>query len=278
MSFYLIRDVLPSALLDDFHLDAEGICPVCRALATALVPEGIEADLNLFRASTLLSPGPAAVLALSGGKDSMSALYLARRVLQLNLVALLFDNGHLPRPVVARAQRACRALEVELVVARPSALWRRRFDAGVRDVALHRPVPCDVCGTAIIEALAALAAQRGAPWIIWGTNYFAAWTDRLYAVGRRQLPGNRSIAEINLPFALRLTAAQARRNARRLGANVTAVRGLSSNCRVPHRVSRALLPSLGHVPELEVLALEVQVGHRTRRGALAYLRQRGGTG
>ncbi|MBI5509505.1 MAG: hypothetical protein HY903_12205 [Deltaproteobacteria bacterium] len=274
MRFYLIRDVLPTDLLEGFHIAADGVCSICHAYRDAYDRGGIERDLELFRRSTAGVHRPAALLALSGGKDSMSALYLARRVLRLDLVALLFDNGFVPREVVARARRACASLQVELEVVRAPARWRQSFGDAVDAAGLSSPPPCNVCGAEIIEALADRAAALGTPWVIWGTNYFAAWTDRPSAVGRRLLSAGRQLAEINLPYAMQIKAAAARANAKRLGATPVAIPGVSTNCLVPHQVARALLPTLGHVPELEVLALEVIVGHCSRRAALRTLRER----
>jgi len=274
MSFYLIRDVVPKALLDDFAIGTDGVCSICRAYGASFTADGRERDLALFRSSTWGAKKPAAVLALSGGKDSLSTLFIVRRVLALPVVALLFDNGHIPRAVVDKARAACVATGTALKVVAAPARWRRRFGDAVQGVRLETPAPCDLCAVSINHELAEVAHALGVTWLILGTNYFSAWSGRPYAVGRRAGSHGETLAEINLPYAMGITLRQARANVRELGVGPLAVPGISSNCLVPHQVSQALAAQLGHIPELEVLALEVIVGHRTRAEALAHLRKK----
>jgi hypothetical protein len=106
-------------------------------------------------------------------------------------------------------------------------------------------------------------------WVVYGTNYFSAWADRPFAVSRRR---GTDALQINLPFAMRRTAADTRSALKALRAEPIPIEGVTSNCLVPSLVQRSVRPQLGHVPELEDLSLEVMVGHMTRAEALAHLR------
>ena len=73
----------------------------------------LKAFLNLKR---LPGSDYDALVAYSGGKDSSIALYLAKRVLNLNVIAYTLDNGFIPDEVLKRSKSICDFLEVPLVV------------------------------------------------------------------------------------------------------------------------------------------------------------------
>jgi PP-loop superfamily ATP-utilizing enzyme len=184
----------------------------------------------------------------------------------------LFDNGFIPREVIEQARALCDRLKVELHVETLAGVKKKAFAEAVATVTATGPTPCDACGLGLNAGLAKLCARLGTSQVIFGTNFYASWLDRPSALALH--PGKKPLYALNLPYALGLTAAQARQNVKKLGGTILTQAGVSSNCRVPGLVEARIGRRLGHVPELELLSLEVMVGHLPRREALAVLARR----
>jgi PP-loop superfamily ATP-utilizing enzyme len=273
MPFFQIRGF--ARALGTLTVPTRGPCTVCQAYDAAFSRRGLADDLAQFEwsLSQVAGRGPRAVVAVSGGKDSLSTLYLAKVVKGWPVAGYLFDNGFIPRDVIAQARAVCDRLEVPLHVDSLRGTRRTGFAKAVATVRADGPTPCDTCGRGMNAGLARLCAALGAPNIIFGTNFYASWLDRPSAVALH--PGPTPLLALNLPYALGVTAHEARANVKRLGATVLQQRGVSTNCRVPGLVEARIGRALGHVPELELLSLEVMVGHLTRREALRALAARG---
>lgn len=271
MSFFQLRGAAHA--LGRLTVPPRGPCSVCQAYDAAFTARGLAEDLAFFEARLADAPpgGPAAVVAVSGGKDSLSTLYLAKVVRGWRVAAYLFDNGFIPPAVVDQVRRICAALDVPLHVDELRGGPRAAFAKEVAAVTPTGATPCDTCATRLNAGLARLCARLGIQQVIFGTNYYAAWLDRPSALAFHRGPP--TLFALNLPYALGTTAVQTRANVRRLGAQIHELPGVSTNCRVPGIVQRRIGRKLGHVPELEVLSLEVMVGHLSRRAALAVLRR-----
>ena len=265
MNHYMNRRAVPARILRAFEIGADGVCNICKAYDAALDEERRGRELVQLMAAAAKG---GAVVAFSGGKDSLSTLYIARERLGLHVTAFLFDNGFIPRPVVAQSERVCRELGVELRIGRPSASEQRAFLRIVETARAEDAPPCDTCSDMITRELARVVDDVEATAVLLGTNYWIQWGEQLHAVAVRTTRSGRSVLFANLPFAARVTHADVLKNVKALHADVLAMPGLSSNCRVPALVQKRLGVDIGHVPELEDLSLEVMVGHRTRASAL----------
>jgi PP-loop superfamily ATP-utilizing enzyme len=272
MPFFQIRGF--ARALGTLEVPPRGPCTVCQAYDAAFSAKGLADDLAAFEwmMSRVPGEGPAAVVAVSGGKDSLSTLYLAKVVKRWRVAAYLFDNGFIPKDVIAQAQRLCDALSVPLHIDSLRGTRRTAFAREVARVTATGPTPCDTCGRGMNAGLARRCEALGISQVIFGTNFYASWLDRPSALALH--PGKRPLHALNLPYALGVTAQQARANVRRLGGTILEQPGVSTNCRVPGLVEARIGRTLGHVPELELLSLEVMVGHLSRREALEVLASR----
>jgi hypothetical protein len=272
MSFFQIRGF--ARALGSLEVPARGPCTVCRAYDTAFSEQGLADDLTQFEWSLgqVKGDGPKAVVAVSGGKDSLSTLYLAKVVKGWPVAAYLFDNGFIPKDVIEQARAMCARVEVPLHVESLRGERRTSFAKAVASVTATGPTPCDACGLGMNAGLARLCKRLGTPNVIFGTNFYASWLDRPSALALH--PGKPPLLALNLPYAMRVTAREAKQNVTALGATVLQQQGVSTNCRVPGLVEARIGRTLGHVPELELLSLEVMVGHLSRREALRTLEAR----
>jgi PP-loop superfamily ATP-utilizing enzyme len=265
MSFFQIRGFARMGALESLEVPARGPCSLCRLYDEAYSAKGVRDDLAAFELM-LPKKGPGAIVALSGGKDSLSTLYLSKVVRGWNVTAYLFDNGFIPREVINQARALCDAVDVELHVESLRGEAKRSFAREVAEVTPTSRTPCDACGLGMNAGIEKLCERLGVSQVIFGTNFYASWLDRPSALA---FNGKRTY--LNLPYALGVTAAQARRNVKKLGGNIIQMKGMSTNCRVPGLVDARIGRKLGHVPELEVLSLEVMVGHLPRAEALRSL-------
>jgi NAD(P)-dependent dehydrogenase (short-subunit alcohol dehydrogenase family) len=268
MKQFLNRTAVPAGLLWGLHLDDAGVCNVCRAYERAFVPALVEKERNHALA---LAQRRGAIVAISGGKDSLALLHLARRTHHLDLHAFFFDSGYIADGVLRQVERVCARERVPLHVGG----WRGRaattFERHVEKGRLDQPHPCGACSAGIGEQLLALADTLRIPVVLNGSNYFARWDERVRANLRPRTPGGRTVVFSHFLYASHMRLPEVRRRVAALGATVVATGSTSSNCAVPARVHQRLGQALGHMPDLEDLSLEVMVGHRTRRSALEAL-------
>jgi predicted PP-loop superfamily ATPase len=101
MKLYLHPHPLPAHLLERISIGDDGVCNVCLAYQEQFDAEipGDELEQLDFEAGGMDAP---VVVALSGGKDSLSALYAATALLKLRTVAAVFKNGFVPDEVLQK--------------------------------------------------------------------------------------------------------------------------------------------------------------------------------
>lgn len=275
-SYFQIRGFAPYPLLEELKVPARGPCSLCRAYLKAFDAARVADELKLF--GVMMGRTGASdlggIVSVSGGKDSLSTLYLAKARMKWKVAAFLFDNGFIPKPVVDQTRALCERLNVPLYVERFDKPTQKAFAKRVDSVTPTGATPCDACAYGMYDALAALGERLGTRNVITGTNFYATWGRYPSALAVRTQPGDKPFTYLNLPYALGVTSTQARQNVKKLGAQVIDMKGVSTNCRVPELVQKRIGRKLGHVPELEVLSLEVMVGHMPRSEALKTLRKK----
>lgn len=266
MRFWLHPHTIPKRALP-LTMDDQGVCSVCRLYSLEYDAESQQtALLRIERARD------APVIALySGGKDSTAMLAYAKRVMKLDLKALLFDNGLIPPKVIERAGDVCQRLGVDLyIITRedlPSTEGIPDVHSELDKVSSERLTPCVACAGHVMLAAAELSRRTNATWLLQGTNYFAGWEQKPGAVRFVTMAGY-TMRALHLPYALGWTASNVREQLAAVQFETLELQGVSSNCVVPGLVQARVARSIGHVPELEDLSLEVLVGHLTREQAI----------
>ena len=147
------------------EFDANGVCNIClknsgaQAQSRQKNPEGFTALKKQVDALRASSRGPYdSMVALSGGKDSTMTLYIARRELGLNPLAVFIDNGFCGGAMYHNIQAATDRLGVDLVVLRPQ-LIKQLF----RHLLLQnsRVYYCRICNALIDYYIRIIARQHG---------------------------------------------------------------------------------------------------------------------
>ncbi len=159
-----------TALHPEAHIDAQGVCRICRQYAKfreqAQAYFGDENELAdiVRRARDSGSGGHDCMMLLSGGKDSTYALC---QLVDLGLRPLVFtlDNGFISDGAMANVRRVVSDLGLELVVGRTDAM-----NAIFKD-SLHRfSNVCNGCFKTIYTLSTQLARQRGIRYVFTGLS------------------------------------------------------------------------------------------------------------
>ena len=104
-----------------------------------------------------------AILAYSGGKDSVVALYLAKEVYKVpQIEAVMIDHGLMAGEAIENAKRIAEHLGV------PFTLLRYDYSDIFREALLKAQSPCRACSKRTMEKLRKYALRKGYKYIITG--------------------------------------------------------------------------------------------------------------
>jgi predicted PP-loop superfamily ATPase len=140
-------------------IDGRPICRECQVyLRHPVDRERIRAELE-----ELMKDVDRAIVAYSGGKDSVVALYLAKEVYKVpELEAVMIDHGLMAREAIENAGRIARALDV------PFKILHYDYSDIFREALLKAESPCRRCSKRTMERLRKYALRNGYRYIITG--------------------------------------------------------------------------------------------------------------
>ncbi len=151
----------------DAPLDAAGRCPACAAPAAPRAPL-LETDLLRLLDAYRGRGAYDCLLLCSGGRDSVAALYYAKKRYRLRPLVLTFDNGFEHPVAVENARRAARLLGCDWEYFR-SEIMRPMYAEALRSRAGF-PI-CALCSLWYMQVVYGAAARHGLPLIIAGWTY-----------------------------------------------------------------------------------------------------------
>ncbi|RLF75003.1 hypothetical protein DRN39_07860 [Thermococci archaeon] len=103
-----------------------------------------------------------AILGFSGGKDSSVALYLAKEKYQVDVEAVMIDNGFIAKEAIENARRVAEYLNV------PLTILRYDYSDIFRTALLKAQSPCRACSKRTMEKLRKYALKKGIRYILTG--------------------------------------------------------------------------------------------------------------
>ncbi|WP_456449940.1 7-cyano-7-deazaguanine synthase [Palaeococcus sp. (in: euryarchaeotes)] len=103
-----------------------------------------------------------AILGFSGGKDSSVALYLAKEKYQVDVEAVMIDNGFIAKEAIENAKRVAEYLNV------PLTILRYDYSDIFRTALLKAQSPCRACSKRTMEKLRKYALKKGIRYILTG--------------------------------------------------------------------------------------------------------------
>ena len=140
-------------------IDGKPLCRECQIyLKHPINREKIREELE-----ELMNTVDRAVVAYSGGKDSVVALYLAKEVYKVpELEAVMVDHGLMAEEAIENAERTAKELGV------PFTVLRYDYSDIFREALLKGQSPCRACSKRTMEKLRKYALKNGYRYIITG--------------------------------------------------------------------------------------------------------------
>lgn len=259
------RECLFDTRIPNIYIGQDGLCNMCMTYKQNFKPEILTSELETFM-NTPREKGTNldAVVAFSGGKDSTVSLYLARKKFNLDVVAVLVDNGFIPEKVIENGRSFCKKMGVRLVILDINFAPYVKI---MMDEDFKNGYPCYKCTEMFHEEIQKYCVSNRINRIILGRNWWR-WLEPVRSV--RWLKDEKSglnIQFLSLPFALQLTENSVKTMLEKEGWSPVKIHGNSTNCLIPGLVEYTLYKRLGYHPELNLLSREVITGYLDREKA-----------
>ncbi len=209
-------------------------------------PEKVRKELDEFMRGV-----DRAVLAFSGGKDSIVALHLARKRYNADIIAVMVDHGLMSEKAIENAKAIAEMYKV------PLEIMRADFTDIFRDAIRRCESPCSRCSDRTMSLLRQYAREHGFRYIITGHELpFGS------SAVRRMRGG---IYQIRL---LAMMPEQERMEIlKRIGVELPELPGYTTNCLVIGVAGKLFCRKYGFSPEHRRLAALVRLGLMDRKRA-----------
>lgn len=258
--------------ITQIKINAAGLCDYCQLYQENYSPEALRQELTDFVKATHQKP---VVLALSGGKDSLTALYLAKEILQLDIQCLLYQNHFIPTGVIKQAQRICDELKVPLTIVNHSLQTEFNAEYPLQNGERVAQTGLDFCGLCA-QKLGHIAGEylqsQKIRWLLLGNKTYTQLKPRVSALQSNVYEGY-FYHSVNLLFALKIKTEQQKEILQRLAWIDPKLEGYTSNCQIPGLVKKARFQKLGMTADQGYIEAELRSGAFTQAEAQALLAQ-----
>ncbi|WP_457741318.1 7-cyano-7-deazaguanine synthase [Thermococcus sp.] len=199
-----------------------------------------------------------AIVAYSGGKDSVVALYLAKKVYKVpELEAVMIDHGLMAREAIENAKRIAKHLNV------PFRILHYDYSDIFRNALLKRQSPCRACSKRTMEKLRKYAIRNGYRYIITGHELpFGHRPYRLMSAG-----------VIQIRLLSMMTEDERFEILKRLPFKFPELSGYTTNCLILGPALQLYWEKHGHSFEQRRIAALVRYGLMSRKRAEEHLRK-----
>jgi predicted PP-loop superfamily ATPase len=186
---------------------------------------------------------PNFIVALSGGKDSLTALYLAVKLLKLNVIAVTYDNGFIPQNIIEQSKDICEKLGVEYIVKRKELFNEfkneyKKNNAGVWQAQTGIDF-CQVCSKYINKVIEEIGIERNIFKVILGNKIYTSLEPYVSSMRIYKTPNNNIFEYMNLLFALKVDENTQNDILNELKWEDPKLEGYTSNCLIPSFVEFA---------------------------------------
>jgi hypothetical protein len=250
----------------------EGVCLACHLYETHYDRRMLLAERQLFLDE--VTPQNPALLALSGGKDSLTALYLLADVLKVPTRAFLYQNGFIPAEIVVQAQNLCDRYGVDLIVVEDSLVpafeqeYTRDRDGKLQ--ALTGLDFCRLCSTQVHRVGLELSAQYNSRWMVFGNKVYTELEPYVSSIKMADINGHRHHS-INLLYTLGIQTAHQNHILKAMNWKDPGLAGYTSNCLIPGLVAEAREKKLKMHADQGYIERELRSGAYNRQEALQLL-------
>jgi len=258
----------PQALPDTLHvkrieLSPNGLCEFCIRYLHNYDANWLEQELLGFL-QALKASGQPLLLALSGGKDSLSCLFLMREVLDFPVKAFTYDNGFLPGEVLEQTARICEELKTpwELIKHPLYQAFQAEYipDSQGRLIAQTGLDFCQICAGQVKNFLMQICERDGLRFVAFGNKTYTRLTPKVSCLKTLPTPQGGQLHMIHLLFALRTNTAQQAEILAELNWKDPGLGGYTSNCLVPGLVAAARKRQTGFASDAGYIEMEYRSG------------------
>jgi len=189
------------------RLDGEKVCHVCRKYKPRPL-KGIDALKRVIQEKRGQGQYDA-IMAVSGGRDSMYALYVLKEVLKLNVLAFHYNNEFVHDQAVENMRNAFGELSVDFVsVVSQKRLCRKIVPDLVRVMSQFGPAAletqlCNPCNVGGLLAAKKLALKNGISTVVMGNSDEEKLPDYIKKVMSRRIPLKKKIINKTAPYFFR---------------------------------------------------------------------------
>ncbi|MGE3728721.1 MAG: hypothetical protein AB7I41_24435 [Candidatus Sericytochromatia bacterium] len=259
--------VLPdSSRLKQIELNPEGLCEYCARYLQNYDSNWLEQELVGFFAALKASSKPL-LLALSGGKDSLSCLFLLREILGVSAQAFTYDNGFLPSSVLAQTARICEDLNTPWEVIRSPLLesFQAEYipDPQGRLQAQTGLDFCQICAGQVKQTLMQICERDGLNYVAFGNKTYTRLNPKVSCLKTLPTLQGGQLRMIHLLFALRTSTTQQTEILAALNWQDPGLSGYTSNCLVPGLVAAARKRKTGFASDAGYIEMEYRSGAYT---------------
>ncbi len=221
--------------------------PLCRECVKQL-PHVPNRKKILEELDSIMEHVDRAVLAFSGGKDSVVALYIARERYGVDVDAVMVDHGFMAREAIENAKRIAEHFKV------PFHVIRADYTDIFRDALSRGESPCSRCSDRTMSLLRQYAQENGYKYII--TGHEIPFGGRPY---RRMKNGILQIRILSM-----LSEEERMEILRQLPFRYPELPGYTTNCLVLGVAIERFCKKYGYSPEHRRLATLVRLGLMSR--------------
>jgi hypothetical protein len=246
-------------------LNEDNICQYCFEYNKNFDKEYIQDEIVYFIKGKDYSSK--ALVALSGGKDSLSALFLASKILDMKVIAFTYDNGFIPNFVIEQSKRICDELDIEYIIQKKELYKEFKeeyFIEGNKIKARTGLDFCQICSKKINEVQNNLSEKYGITKVIYGNKIYTKLSPKVSCLKKTTFNdsnGNlQNILNINLLFALGTDLSIQEKILKELKWEDPKLTGYTSNCLIPGFVSLPRYESLGFHNDSGYIEMELRSG------------------
>ncbi len=261
----------PQTLPDSLHvkrieLNPNGLCEFCNRYVQNYDADWLENELLGFL-KALKASGQPLLLALSGGKDSLSCLFLLREVLDFPVKAFTYDNGFIPAEVLEQTARICESLKTPWEVLKNPLYeaFQAEYipDRQGRLVAQTGLDFCQICAGQVKNLLMFICEREGLRFVAFGNKTYTRLHPKVSCLKTLPTPQGGQLHLIHLLFALRTNTAQQAEILAALNWQDPGLGGYTSNCQVPGLVAAARKRKTGFASDAGYIEMEYRSGAYT---------------
>ncbi len=246
------------------------MCQYCHLYLKNENSPTLEQELDYFVKDSQFSQ---VVVALSGGKDSLTTLFLAVKM-GLTPRCLMYQNGFIPAEIVERSRQHCADLNVPLDIVEIPLYETFLQEYEVTPTKVEARTGADFCKSCSkhLDGIArAYMKQHQAHWLLFGNKTYATLSPYLSAMQRHISDAEHAYYSVNFLYLLKVTATQQKEILNAMNWQDPGLTGYTSNCLIPGFVHQARQEKLGFHPEQSYIAMEKRSGSYTQSQAEAVL-------